>query len=342
MSDDSGTTRTSSRTDAASIIADLWAEREQTLSSARPQAGSPRASTEPRPPRAGGRERALATAIVLLLAGSGLAIAAKAAGIIGAPSKASFVAKADAICAPGNAGFSAMSKPVGYQSLATAASTVVTATDAQLGQLRALELPGGPDRNGARGVLNAVTATRDAGRGLQSAAAASDPATTAMASRSMDVHSQDAVTKAQAFGLTACATGMKPGIDAVVAGANGAVKTSFTEKATALCTEMLRAGEAMPKIRNASDLSRHLDQGVALFEKLATDLKGLPVPPGDEAAVTSITTQIGNVAAKLRELGNAALAGDVKRVNALEKEGNAMVAELDQRFGAYGLTVCGG
>ena len=58
--------------------------------------------------------------------------------------------------------------------------------------------------------------------------------------------------------------------------------------------------------------------------------------------MTSITTQIGDVAAKLRELGNAALAGDVKRVNALDKEGNAMVAELNQKFGDYGLTICGG
>ena len=341
MSDDPGGTRPSGRTDAASIIAELWAEREQARSAPAGPASTPRATVDPRPPRAGGRERALGTVIVLLLAGAGLGVVAKATGFIGAPSRASFLAQADAICAPGNAGMSAMSKPVGYQSLATAASTLVTTTDAQLGRLGALDLPAGADRGRARGVLQAMAATRDAGRSLQSAAAESDPASTATASRSMTVYSDDALAKAQAFGLSACVAGMKPGIDAVVAGANGAVKTSFTEKATAMCIEMVRASEGLPKVRNAADLTRVIDQGVALFEKLATDLKALPVPPGDEATVARITTQVNNVAAKLRELGNAALAGDVKRVNALDKEGNAMIEELNRRFGAYGLTVCG-
>jgi hypothetical protein len=342
MGENIGTTRAGGRSDAAAMIAELWAEREETIAAPPARKASiPEAEGEPKPPRAGGRERALATLIVVLLAGAGLGIGAKAAGLIGAPSKASFLTKADAICATGNPGVSSLSKPVGYSSVATAASTLAANTDSQLAQLRTLDLPGRSDRNAARGVLNAISATGDAGRSLQSAAAASDPAMTALASRSMTLNSQDAATRAQAFGLTSCVAGMKPGIDAVVAGANSAVKTSFTEKATVACLELLRAAEALPRIRNATDLSRHIDSSVAMFEKLATDLKALPVPPGDEATVIEITTQIGNVSATIRQMGSAALAGDTKRVNALDKEGDAMIDLLNEKFGAYGLTACG-
>lgn len=345
MGDDKDTTPIKTRTDAATIIAELWAEREQALRARSPAAqaaaeGEARAAAEPEPPRSGGRERALATVIVLLLVGAGLGIGAQAGGLIGAPSKASFIAEADAACTPGNAGMNAITKPVGYQSLATSASTFVTTVDAQLRALRALDLPGYADRSRARNVLNAFGATGNAGRSLQAAAAAGDPAMTGVASRSMTLSAQDAMARAQAFGLTSCVAGMKPGIDSLIAGANGAVKTSFAEKASGICVELGRAIGALPRVRTADDLTKVVNQTVGLFEKMAADIKALPVPPGDEATVAAITSGIANVAAKMRELGNAALAGDVKRVNAIDKEGDALSDELDRRFLDYGVSAC--
>lgn len=340
MSEDMAGVPTKGRTDAATMIAELWAEREQGPSPAAPGAAIPEATKEPEPPRAGGKERALATMIVVLLVAAGLGIGAKAAGLLGAPSRASYAADGDAICAPGNVGLSAMSKPVGFPALATAASNLVTTTDVQLGQLRALDLPGGADRNRALAVLNAIAATGDAGRSLQSAATAGDSAMTAVASRSMTLYSQDAVSRAQAFGFTSCMAGMKAGIDALIAGANGAVKTSFTEKATVLCVDAAKASEKLPKIRTANDLNRYVAEAVALFERLATDMKAIPVPPGDEVTVVEITSSISNLAGKLREMGNAAAAGDAKRVNALEKEYQAMVDTMTKKMDGYGLSVC--
>ena len=343
MSDDEqDTTPVRTRTDAATMIAELWAEREETVRSPSPppNAKVPRAVAEPGPPRTGGRERALASVIVLLLVGAGLGIGAKAAGLIGAPTKAGFIAEADAACAPGNAGLNAMTKPLGYQSVAASASILVTTTDAQLGALRALDLPGGADRNRARSVLNALAATGDAGRSLQSAAAAGDPAMTVVASRSMTLYSDDAIAKARAFGFTSCVAGMKPGIDTVVAAANGAVKTSFTEKASGLCVEMGRAVAALPRVRSADDLTRLVNMTAGLFEKMAADLKALPVPPGDEAAVGAIATGLTSMAAKMREMGNAALAADLKRMNAIEKESDVLGDELNTRFADYGIAAC--
>ena len=115
------------------------------------------------------------------------------------------MAEADAVCAATNGGVNAISKPVAYPALATAASTLVTTTDTQVGRLRELELPGGDDRDRARAVFGAMTATTDAGRSLQSAAGAGDASMTAAASRALSASSQDAVAKARDFGLITCA-----------------------------------------------------------------------------------------------------------------------------------------
>jgi hypothetical protein len=104
---------------------------------------------------------------------------------------------------------------------------------------------------------------------------------------------------------------------------------------------MVRDADAAPTIRNADDATRVLNLGITLFEKLASDLKALPVPPGDEATVADITAQVSNFAGRMRELGAAAAAGDRRRVNAIEKEGDAMLVVMNEKFGAYGLNVCG-
>lgn len=346
MSDDRGTTRPGSRPDAASMIAELWAEREQKLAAPRPDAPPPGrkgASRAPRVPgpKAGGAERALGTLIVLLLVGAGLGIGAKAVGLVGAPSKSSYVAKADAICAPANAGLTVIAKPTGYASVTTATSTFVTATDAQLVQLRALELPGGGARGGARSVLSAISATSDATRGLQAATAAGDPAQTVVASRTMTLYSQDAVAKARAYGFTTCVSGMQPAVDAVLAGANCAVKTSLLENGNAICMESAKAGDAVRPIRNVNDADRFFNEQTAIVSKMVADLKALPVPPGDEATVAAAITSLENLMGKVRELISAAKAGDVKRVSAIEKEGDAIEVDANAKFNAYGLTACG-
>jgi hypothetical protein len=328
-------TQTGSRTDARSMIEELWAEREQARPLNQPQVDK-RPPAPPRP-KASPKERALATAIVLLLAGNGLGIGAKAMGLIGAPSKEMFIARADAICAPGNAGLSALSKPSGYPSVATAASTLVTTTETQLGQLRRLELPGFADRSSARGVLDAIAQTAGAGRRLQAGAATTDAAATANASRTMATVATDAAAAAKAFGFTACGAGMEPGINAVLAGANGAVKASFIEKVHPMCAALVRDAEEL----SAPTLDWYINQSTALYEKFANDLRALPVPPGDEAAVAELAEGMLAVGAKVRELGAAAMNGDLKRVTAIEKEGDVLAEQVDAKFQAYGFNDCG-
>jgi hypothetical protein len=339
------TTKTGSRSEARSIIEELWAEREQghTMPTPPVRSSAPapaRVPVERRPP-AGRRERMLATAIVVLLAGNGLAFGAKAIGLVGGESKATFVAKADAVCGPSNAQLSALPRPNGYAAVGTMAATFVTTADAQVRQLRSLTLPGFGDRAEARGALAAMSATVDAGRRLQTGAAAGDPAVTAAATRTMATYAQDASTKAKAFGLTACAAGMQPGVDALLAGADGAVKGSAIERVGVICAKLVNDAEALPVPKSMAELNWFIDRSTVLYNTFVTELKAVPVPRGDEPMMAELAGGMVELGNKMREMGGAAINGDVKRVRAIEKEGDALADALDDKFSAYGFTNCG-
>ena len=276
-----------------------------------------------------------------LLVANGLGLGAKAVGLVGGASKTAFLAEADAICSPANAQLGAIPTASGYPAVAAAASAFVTTAGAQVGSLRRLDLPGFGDRARARGVLAAMSATVDAGRRLQTGAAAGDAAMTAAASRTMSLHAGNAATRAKAFGFTACATGMQPGVDIVLAGADGAVKASLIGKASVLCGEMFRASDALPMPKTISELDWFIAKNTALYEKFVVDFKALPAPRGDDAVLAEMATGVSNLGVKLRQMGGAAINGDVKRLNALEQEGDALADELNAKFNAYGLTVCG-
>lgn len=337
------TTKTGSRSDARSIIEELWAEREQghTVPPPPVRSSAPAPARPERRPPAGRRERMLATAIVVLLAGNGLAFGAKAIGLVGGASKATFVAKADAVCGPANAQLSALSPPSGYAAVATTSATFVTTAGAQVRSLGSLQLPGLGDRAEARGALAAMSATVDAGRRLQSGAAAGDPAVTAAATRTMALYAQDAMTKAKAFGLRTCVAGMQPGVDALLAGADGAVKGSAIERVGVICAKLVHDAEALPVPKTMSELNWFIDRSSVLYNTFVTELKAVPVPRGDEPMIAELASGMVELGTKTREMGGAAMNGDMKRVRAIEKEGDALADALDAKFSAYGFTNCG-
>ena len=337
------TTQTGRGGEARSIIEELWAEREQSRPAPAPVHTNAPVPRPPKPARPAlhGRERKLATAIALLLGANGLGIGAKALGLVGGASKATFVAEADAICAPANAQLSGLAEPYGYPAVATAASTLVTTADAQMKPLRALQLPGYDDRAEARGVLAAMDLTVDAGRRLQTAAEARDAALTSAATRTMAVYAEDAATKAKALGLSTCAIGMQPGVGVLLGGADGAVKGSLISTTGVLCRDLVRDAEALPVPKTSSELDFYLHKSTALYDAFVAGLRALPVPRGDEAKVGELASGMADLGVKLRQLGAAAINGDIKRMNALEKEGDALAEALDTKFSAYGFTNCG-
>ena len=341
--DTQGTAPRSGQPSGSALLAEML--REQ--AAAAPPPPPPVADAYGRPPRKvrGGGDNStgkvvLGALVVALLLGGGLGVFMADQGI-GMTSKAKFVKKADAVCAPSNAPVAGLAKPSSYPDLATAAGTLVTTTETQLGGLRALKLPGGNDGGRARDVLATMTATNQAGRQLQDAASRKDDAATAAATQLFRTSATEASTRARELGMASCVTGMQPGVENVIGGATGVVKTAFLAKADTLCRAGARALEGIRPPSGPRDLSRFFNAFTPIVTKLVADLKALPVPPGDEAVIGEIMTGLDKGLDQNREMRDAALAGDVSRFNAIDGEATILTTAIDAKLDAYGLTTCG-
>ena len=357
MAEDTSGGRSSSvrdRTPASSIVAELWAEREQSgPSPGRPspdrqppdrRSRDPRPGPAPRPSRTRTRTRTgppvgwLAVAIVAVGAGGAFVVAQGDPR----PSKTQFVAKADAVCGLTNSAVTSVPRASSYPELATAAGTVVTATEAQLGLLHKVGLPGLLDRGRASSVVKAMEATQKAGRGLQSAAVASDDAGTALAAQNLLVASQEATAKAADYGLSVCASGMKPGVDILFAGSGAVVKDAYLAKANVLCAAAVKAAEAVtPMGKDPADLRRFIGQTMGTLSKMNTELRALPVPPGDEATLTELYATIDKTNAKGLALVDAAIAVDRTIFPVAEREFTKLGEDVGIKMAAYGFGPCG-
>ena len=341
------------RPSAASVIAELWNEREQSLSGPPPQLapadarrGRPRRAEEDTDDGGDGKKVLAGVVAVALLLGAGVGVAVARRG--GAPSTATFVTEADAVCAPANETAAAAGRPSSYPDLATAAGTVAGATDRELAGLRGLERPGGSDGADVAALLSAMTQTNDGIRTLRDAAGRKDDVATATAAEKVRTSATDASTKARTLGFMACAIGMQPGIDGVVGGAGTIVKTAFVAKADTLCRAFARAVATVRLPRQSRDprthnqeLARYIGDVNQLSEKLIVDLKGLPVPPGDTATVADTMGALDKALAKGKEARDAALSNDASRYAAVHEEATVLGTAVDAKLDAYGLTSCG-
>ena len=78
-----------------------------------------------------------------------------------------------------------------------------------------------------------------------------------------------------------------------------------------------------------------------MFDQLVTDIKALPVPPGDEAALAELFAAQDKVQAKNREFEDAAADEDFDRIDALDREITTLITAADAKWDAYGLGSCG-
>ncbi|HEX3623719.1 MAG TPA: hypothetical protein VHT97_15500 [Acidimicrobiales bacterium] len=275
------------------------------------------------------------------LLGGGVGVFLATSGV-GVPSKTKFLTKADAICRPANAPVASIAKPTNYPELASASGAVVTAADAELVQLHKVKLPAGGGGSQANGVITALASTRAAAQTLHDAAGHTDDAATAAATTQLAAQFADAGSKAKAYGFTACATGMQAGMDNLVGGTKALIKTGFMAKADNLCREGARNLDAIPEPKTDNrDLARAYGQVAAVTGKLLTDLKALPVAPGDEATVADMFDAQDKVNAKFAEMRDAASANDRQRFLAASSEQAPLVTAADSKFDAYGLGICG-
>lgn len=328
------------RPSASSMIAEMWNEREQSTAPP-PFPPEPGRRGGPTSHPKSGRTGLVAGVVALaLLLGGGVGVFLATQGV-GMPSVARYVAKADAICGPSNGSVALAARPTSYPDLTTRAGVLTTTTDAQLGGLKKLKHPGGADGGRVATLLADMTQTSSAGRSLQDAAGRGDDAATSAATVRLRTAADATSTAAKDLGLKACAVGMQPGIDAVVSGANGVVKTAFVAKSDNLCRATARALDAVQTGKGNAAISRYLSQTQQLMDKLVVDLKAMTVPPGDEATIADVMAALDKVMAKWAEAPGAAAAGDVSRITAIDKEMGTLETAADAKLDAYGLGTCG-
>ena len=259
-----------------------------------------------------------------------------------APSKASFIAQADAACTPGNTTVSTTAKPTNAPQVATAAGTAVSTIDTQLGSLRALKLPGGADKAQAQGILTAMADVSPPTKALQEAAGRTDDAAMAKAALDMQAKADTAATSAQAFGLSQCGIQLKYALGNTFDGVKNVVKASYVTKAENLCRDTYRKGDAIagPGSTPAS-LARYFDAVVGLTTKLVADIKALPTPPGDEATVGDFLGAMDSMNAKIAETTAAIKSGNLRLASGLFDEIDVAETAVNAKLDAYGLKTCG-
>lgn len=290
--------------------------------------------------RGGGPRAAIAAAVVAALVLAGGTGVLFATGLLGAPSKSSYVAKADAVCRRTDPALAATAKAASYPALSTAAATFSTAAEGQLSELRRVRRPAAGARGGAAAVLRVMDATVASSRRLQAAAAGSDDVAAAAAARDITAMATDAGSKAKAYGFTVCATGLAQGGAALTSGAHDLVKAVVVAKGNALCKTFEKALAAVPTPRGPKDLVPAMNKTYDLTHQLMIDLKALPVAPGDEKAFADLASVMNQEDAKILELRNAAISGNAARVGELTKSDNADRA-FEIQVDGYGLPACG-
>jgi len=261
----------------------------------------------------------------------------------GAPSREEFVADADDICRPANGPAAAIVKPTSYPELATAAGTLNSTIDSQVGQLRALDQPGGGAKAEVAAVFTALEGTSAAAKRLQDAAGRQDDEATIAATKDMAGKAGEAKTQATTTGFSACSIGMQPGVDAVFGGSQSVIKAGFIAQADVLCRRAANDLEdvAFPSSDSGRAFAAFLGRLIDVFDDLVVDIRALPVAPGDENTVNEILTAQDKVQAKGRELADAAADEDIDRFDALDAETVTLTTAADAKWDAYGLGSCG-
>ena len=281
------------------------------------------------------------TRFALLLPAVALATALTACGDDG-PSKAEFVAKADAACVPGNTAISTTAKPTNAPQVATAAGTATTTIDGQVTSLRAMKTPGGSDKAQIQGFITALADVSAPTKALQDAAGKTDDVAMAKAAQDMQAKADAAATSAQSVGLAQCGTQLKFGLGNMFDGVKNVVKSSYVTKANAVCTTFVDKVEALSGPGSTMpSVARFLDAFLTHSTKLATDLKAIPVPPGDQAKVDEFLASLDALNTKFRDASAAAKANNPTRAVTLLDEIDPATDQLNAKFDAYGLPACG-
>ncbi len=191
------------------------------------------------------------------------------------------------------------------------------------------------------GVIGALGEVSAPARALQDAAGKTDDGATARAANDLKAKTDAAATPAQSYGLSACGKGLQAPVGTVFDGAKTVLKAAFVAKADALCMAANRRVAALTPPRSLSTLARYLNSYLSIETKLFEDIRGLPVPPGDEGTVGAMIDAQNKVIALEKEAQAAAQRNNQSAFDRLDEEITVLVTQANAKFDAYELKNCG-
>jgi len=118
--------------------------------------------------------------------------------------------------------------------------------------------------------------------------------------------------------------------------------SEFLASGNAICGTMNTKPAAVPTPGDtAAAQAAYLDQQVALTQDALTQLRALPEPAGQAAALQSLFAKVDTLIT-LGEQESAALnAGNLAVADQIDSQASTATDAANAAFNAYGLTVCG-
>jgi hypothetical protein len=123
-------------------------------------------------------------------------------------------------------------------------------------------------------------------------------------------------------------------------------KEDFARQANAICETLNNKILALPRGNDAAGEADYAEKAAVLTEESLKQLRALPTPPADVAAINNFYTKLDDALAVTRRYVEVLRSGindanAARAVNELALKSNRLIAEANSAAIAYGLTICG-
>jgi hypothetical protein len=258
----------------------------------------------------------------------------------GAPTRAAFLPKADAVCRADSGVLGAIARPGDFAAVADASSKLATTAGAEVAKLRKLPLPSA-DKVTVQAVWDGLGATAASAKALADAATIKAGAQAGKAAADVGTQAKATDDKARAYGFTECGRLLQVAAATVADGAKPVVKQDYITKLDALCRTANDETNKVPDPRNLAEVATGIDRTLAIAKRTDADMKAVAVPPGDEATMAELFSMEDRLTAQAEAVKAAAQRRDGRATLSALSDLDALSTQADAKADAYGFKDCG-
>jgi len=278
--------------------------------------------------------RAFTVAVILALAGL-------AACGDSAPSKEDFLAKADPVCARGNAIATVFTTPSDLPMIKDFATKLADNADKTAAEVEKLDFPGGDDGKAAKDMVKSL---RDAGVAARAVIpdvdASNYPNVETGVTKMVDAF-KAADGKARTFGSKECGKGEAEAVGKLGITANATVKNAYIAKADALCEAADKQIDALPEPDSPAEAKESIDKSGVILDKMLADIIAIPKPHTDSTKLTEYISSTERFIAKFKEGGAIAVSANERKFEQWVEELSELGDAADAKADAFGFKGCG-